>query len=164
MPSSFLFIFFFFAKFVHFDNIYKQKYKNHQQIFPFFFSFSLLFFSSNFGLICPMVCLLVAGPGGHLPPLFDHQSAAFHHHHLHGSGNGGNHHAMSYHNMFTPARDPGTMWRCRSCGKEVTNRWHHYHSHTAQRSLCPYCPATYSRIDTLRSHLRAKHSHQLTKP
>ncbi|XP_037029997.1 sex determination protein fruitless isoform X4 [Bradysia coprophila] len=104
------------------------------------------------------------GPGGHLPPLFDHQSAAFHHHHLHGSGNGGNHHAMSYHNMFTPARDPGTMWRCRSCGKEVTNRWHHYHSHTAQRSLCPYCPATYSRIDTLRSHLRAKHSHQLTKP
>uniref|UniRef100_A0A336MVS8 CSON007637 protein n=1 Tax=Culicoides sonorensis TaxID=179676 RepID=A0A336MVS8_CULSO len=73
------------------------------------------------------------------------------------------HHAMSYHNMFTPSRDPGTMWRCRSCGKEVTNRWHHYHSHTAQRSLCPYCPATYSRIDTLRSHLRSKHSDKLMK-
>ncbi|KAL5285238.1 fru family protein [Megaselia abdita] len=81
-------------------------------------------------------------------------------------GNGGGqhqnaHHHMSYHNMFTPSRDPGTMWRCRSCGKEVTNRWHHYHSHTAQRSMCPYCPATYSRIDTLRSHLRVKHPDRL---
>lgn len=80
-----------------------------------------------------------------------------------GGSNGASHHAMSYHNMFTPSREPGTMWRCRSCGKEVTNRWHHYHSHTAQRSMCPYCPATYSRIDTLRSHLRAKHSDQLIK-
>ncbi|XP_063707470.1 sex determination protein fruitless isoform X4 [Culicoides brevitarsis] len=73
------------------------------------------------------------------------------------------HHTMPYHSMFTPSRDPGTMWRCRSCGKEVTNRWHHYHSHTAQRSLCPYCPATYSRIDTLRSHLRSKHGDKLMK-
>lgn len=73
------------------------------------------------------------------------------------------HHQMSYHSMFTPSRDPGTMWRCRSCGKEVTNRWHHFHSHTAQRSLCPYCPATYSRIDTLRSHLRVKHPERLIK-
>ncbi|KRG00062.1 uncharacterized protein Dwil_GK14172 [Drosophila willistoni] len=73
------------------------------------------------------------------------------------------HHTMSYHNMFTPSRDPGTMWRCRSCGKEVTNRWHHFHSHTAQRSMCPYCPATYSRIDTLRSHLRVKHPDRLLK-
>ena len=80
-----------------------------------------------------------------------------------GGGNGVSHHSMSYHSMFTPSRDPGTSWRCRSCGKEVTNRWHHYHSHTAQRSMCPYCPATYSRIDTLRSHLRAKHSERLIK-
>ncbi|XP_053946706.1 sex determination protein fruitless isoform X4 [Anastrepha ludens] len=87
-----------------------------------------------------------------------------------GNGQGGNsaivhnsHHQMSYHNMFTQSREPGTMWRCRSCGKEVTNRWHHFHSHTAQRSLCPYCPATYSRIDTLRSHLRVKHPERLLK-
>lgn len=99
-----------------------------------------------------------------------------HHHHHHpgigpssgpgsaSSGSGHNsHHQMTYHNMFTPSRDPGTMWRCRSCGKEVTNRWHHYHSHTAQRSMCPYCPATYSRIDTLRSHLRVKHPDKLLK-
>lgn len=85
---------------------------------------------------------------------------------LSGAGGGSQHnlhHQMSYHNMFTPSRDPGTMWRCRSCGKEVTNRWHHFHSHTAQRSNCPYCPATYSRIDTLRSHLRVKHSDRLIK-
>lgn len=72
-----------------------------------------------------------------------------------------NHHGtMSYHNMFTPSQEPGTLWRCRSCGKEVTNRWHHFHSHTAQRSMCPYCPATYSRIDTLRSHLKQKHKNE----
>ncbi|GAB0088202.1 hypothetical protein DMENIID0001_025930 [Sergentomyia squamirostris] len=71
---------------------------------------------------------------------------------------------MSYHNMFSPTQDTaGTMWRCRTCGKEVTNRWHHFHSHTAQRSMCPYCPATYSRIDTLRSHLRVKHPDRLLK-
>ncbi|XP_049280366.1 uncharacterized protein LOC125762381 [Anopheles funestus] len=74
------------------------------------------------------------------------------------------HHQMSYHNMFTPSREPGTAWRCRSCGKEVTNRWHHFHSHTPQRSLCPYCPASYSRIDTLRSHLRIKHADRLSAP
>ncbi|CAO1430252.1 unnamed protein product [Diamesa tonsa] len=73
------------------------------------------------------------------------------------------HHQMSYHNMFTPSRDPGTLWRCRSCGKEVTNRWHHFHSHTAQRSMCPLCPATYSRIDTLRSHLKIKHKDHYNK-
>jgi len=80
-----------------------------------------------------------------------------------GAAGHNSHHTMSYHNMFTPSRDPGTMWRCRSCGKEVTNRWHHFHSHTAQRSMCPYCPATYSRIDTLRSHLRVKHPDRLLK-
>ncbi|KAG5672868.1 hypothetical protein PVAND_002956 [Polypedilum vanderplanki] len=73
---------------------------------------------------------------------------------------GPTHQPMSYHNMFIPSSEPGTLWKCRSCGKEVTNRWHHFHSHTAQRSLCPYCPATYSRIDTLRSHLKQKHRNE----
>lgn len=134
------------------------------------------------------MCLLVTGPGGKLEP---HHHLYQHHHHLNelqqqqqhqrgssGVGSGGvgggvgvgslqhhhhQHHQMSYQNMFTPSGDPGTMWRCTSCGKEVTNRWHHYHSHTAQRSMCPYCPATYSRIDTLRSHLRVKHADRLIK-
>lgn len=70
---------------------------------------------------------------------------------------------MSYHNMFIPSQEPGTLWKCRLCGKEVTNRWHHFHSHTAQRSLCPYCPATYSRIDTLRMHLKQKHRREMGK-
>lgn len=124
-------------------------------------------------LFCPMVCLLVAGPGG------QHLLQPHLHHPHHRSSSGGNigggtttglhqhhhqHHQMSYQNMFTPSGDPGTMWRCTSCGKEVTNRWHHYHSHTAQRSMCPYCPATYSRIDTLRSHLRVKHADRIIKP
>jgi DNA-directed RNA polymerase subunit RPC12/RpoP len=87
----------------------------------------------------------------------DHPPPSVHHpHHL-------QHHTMTYHNMFTSSREPGTLWRCRSCGKEVSNRWHHFHSHTAQRSMCPYCPATYSRIDTLRSHLKIKHKEHLHK-
>lgn len=120
-----------------------QKYKSGLMIFLSFFDIS------------------VAGSGRAITPQQD--AASFHLHPLHRSSSISNHHAMSYHNMFTPSRDPGTMWRCRSCGKEVTNRWHHYHSHTAQRSMCPYCPATYSRIDTLRSHLRAKHPERFFK-
>ncbi|XP_047026215.1 sex determination protein fruitless isoform X4 [Helicoverpa zea] len=69
----------------------------------------------------------------------------------------------SYHSMFVAVADSAALWRCKSCGKEVSNRWHHFHSHTAQRSPCPYCPATYSRIDTLRSHLRLKHAAMLLK-
>lgn len=64
---------------------------------------------------------------------------------------------LSYHEMFAVSLGSPALWRCRACGKQVTNRWHHFHIHTAQRSLCPYCPATYSRIDTLRSHVRTKH-------
>lgn len=142
-----------------------------------------------YGLILPiLVCLLVAGPEGtydfslmarsELPssPTTSpgrgsngscHQQQQQYPQHLQQPRNMSpqhpHHHQMTYHNMFTPSRDPGTMWRCRSCGKEVTNRWHHYHSHTAQRSMCPYCPATYSRIDTLRSHLRTKHADRLIK-
>ncbi|XP_013173945.1 PREDICTED: sex determination protein fruitless isoform X3 [Papilio xuthus] len=69
----------------------------------------------------------------------------------------------SYHSMFVAAAESAALWRCKSCGKEVSNRWHHFHSHTAQRSICPYCPATYSRIDTLRAHLRLKHAALLLK-
>ncbi|KAL7295255.1 hypothetical protein TKK_0011392 [Trichogramma kaykai] len=68
---------------------------------------------------------------------------------------------LSYHEMFAVSLGSPAMWRCRACGKQVTNRWHHFHIHTAQRSFCPYCPATYSRIDTLRSHIRAKHREML---
>ncbi|XP_034943026.1 modifier of mdg4 isoform X5 [Chelonus insularis] len=64
---------------------------------------------------------------------------------------------LPYHEMFVTIQDNPPLWRCRACGKQVTNRWHHAHIHIAQRSLCPYCPATYSRIDTLRSHVRTKH-------
>ncbi|XP_065169951.1 sex determination protein fruitless isoform X3 [Atheta coriaria] len=64
---------------------------------------------------------------------------------------------LAYNDMFEQSVSNSLLWKCRSCAKEVTNRWHHFHSHTPQRSICPYCPATYSRIDTLRSHLRSKH-------
>ncbi|KAK4882907.1 hypothetical protein RN001_006226 [Aquatica leii] len=70
---------------------------------------------------------------------------------------------LLYNEMFEVSASNAFLWKCKSCSKEVTNRWHHYHSHNSQRSLCPYCPATYSRIDTLRTHLRVKHS-EILKP
>ncbi|KAF9799910.1 hypothetical protein SFRURICE_013647 [Spodoptera frugiperda] len=72
-------------------------------------------------------------------------------------------HCKFKHPAYNPDTRNAALWRCKSCGKEVSNRWHHFHSHTAQRSPCPYCPATYSRIDTLRSHLRHKHAALLLK-
>lgn len=65
--------------------------------------------------------------------------------------------ALSYHEMFAVSMASPALWRCRACGKQVTNRWHHFHIHNRHRSLCPYCPATYSRIDTLRTHIKTKH-------
>ena len=135
-----------------------------------FFTFASLFcplllltFLSGLYFFAHIGVFVVTGPGGQ----FDHH---MHHARLMAQGaspDSNEHqyqyvfHQMSYHNMFTPSREPGTAWRCRSCGKEVTNRWHHFHSHTPQRSVCPYCPASYSRIDTLRSHLRMKHADRL---
>ncbi|XP_020288781.1 sex determination protein fruitless isoform X6 [Pseudomyrmex gracilis] len=80
---------------------------------------------------------------------------------LDGHDGSSNQSPFNYHNMFAVALNSPAMWKCLACGKQVTNRWHHFHIHTAQRSLCPYCPATYSRIDTLRSHIRTKHREML---
>lgn len=66
-------------------------------------------------------------------------------------------HRFSYAEMFQASTNNLLRWKCKACSKEVTNKWHHFYSHTTQRSFCPYCPATYSRIDTLRTHLKSKH-------
>ncbi|XP_059475204.1 sex determination protein fruitless-like isoform X6 [Neocloeon triangulifer] len=63
--------------------------------------------------------------------------------------------AGSYHSLFEDG--PGPQFRCRMCGKQVTNKWHHFHRHQAVRSVCPICRASYSRRDTLKAHIRAKH-------
>lgn len=70
---------------------------------------------------------------------------------------------LSYNEMYTGTMGSPASWRCLVCGKHVTNRWHHYHTHTAQRCKCSYCPSTFSRIDTLRTHIRSKHKECLRK-
>lgn len=70
---------------------------------------------------------------------------------------------VPYTEMFEVSSASSLLWKCKSCSKEVTNRWHHFHSHATLRSRCPYCPASYSRIDTLRTHLRCKHSEELKR-
>ncbi|KAL1506783.1 hypothetical protein ABEB36_006084 [Hypothenemus hampei] len=65
--------------------------------------------------------------------------------------------------MFEASPSNVLLWRCKTCSKEVSNRWHHFHSHTPERCYCPYCPATYSRIDTLRNHMKTKHNMYFSK-
>uniref|UniRef100_A0A0C9R3E5 Fru_4 protein n=1 Tax=Fopius arisanus TaxID=64838 RepID=A0A0C9R3E5_9HYME len=69
----------------------------------------------------------------------------------------------TYNEMFLQSIARPTVWRCRACGKHVTNRWHHFQVHTGQRFPCPYCTANYSRIDTVRGHVRTKHRDMLPK-
>ena len=69
--------------------------------------------------------------------------------------------SLGYYKMFAASmssmQDNKTVWRCRSCNKEVTNRWHHAQIHQPQRWPCHYCPGNYSRSDSLRKHIRDKH-------
>ncbi|KAE8747612.1 hypothetical protein FOCC_FOCC005591 [Frankliniella occidentalis] len=49
-------------------------------------------------------------------------------------------------------------WRCRQCGKEVSNPWHHSHTHRQERFYCPQCGNSYNRIDSLKAHYRSAHT------
>lgn len=49
-------------------------------------------------------------------------------------------------------------FKCRLCGKTVSNKWHHAHSHWSATVACPYCPHVYTRKDNLKYHIKAKHS------
>ncbi|KAK3911445.1 Sex determination protein fruitless [Frankliniella fusca] len=71
--------------------------------------------------------------------------------------------SSSYKEMFERV-PPQTVqdrekWRCRQCGKEVSNPWHHSHTHRQERFYCPQCGNSYNRIDSLKAHYRSAHTH-----
>ncbi|XP_012283201.1 broad-complex core protein isoforms 1/2/3/4/5 isoform X6 [Orussus abietinus] len=49
--------------------------------------------------------------------------------------------------------------RCSLCGKVVTNVRNHYYVHFPGKYACPFCPAVYTRSDTLLTHTRTKHAY-----
>lgn len=68
----------------------------------------------------------------------------------------------SYKDMFERV-PPQTVqdrekWRCRQCSKEVSNPWHHSHTHRQERFYCPQCGNSYNRIDSLKAHYRSAHT------
>lgn len=70
--------------------------------------------------------------------------------------------SSSYKDMFERV-PPQTVqdrekWRCRQCGKEVSNPWHHSHTHRQERFYCPQCGNSYNRIDSLKAHYRSAHT------
>lgn len=73
-----------------------------------------------------------------------------------------NYKSSSYKDMFVRV-PPQTVqdrekWRCRQCGKEVSNPWHHSHTHRQERFYCPQCGNSYNRIDSLKAHYRSAHA------
>lgn len=65
----------------------------------------------------------------------------------------------AWHMRLTFDRLPGfsNLHRCKLCGKVVTHIRNHYHVHFPGRFVCPFCRATYTRSDNLRTHCRYKH-------
>lgn len=50
------------------------------------------------------------------------------------------------------------LYICRMCAKHVRSKWHHFQTHFSRDHKCSDCDAVYSRIDTLRTHAKKRHS------
>lgn len=53
-----------------------------------------------------------------------------------------------------------TLYRCVSCHKTVSNRWHHANIHRPQRHSCPVCNQVFTRRDNMKAHCKVKHADQ----
>jgi DNA-directed RNA polymerase subunit RPC12/RpoP len=53
-----------------------------------------------------------------------------------------------------------TLYRCVSCNKTVSNRWHHANIHRPQRHSCPVCNQVFTRRDNMKAHCKVKHADQ----
>ncbi|XP_055313102.1 sex determination protein fruitless isoform X2 [Sitodiplosis mosellana] len=51
-----------------------------------------------------------------------------------------------------------TLYRCVSCHKTVSNRWHHANIHRPQSHECPVCGQKFTRRDNMKAHCKIKHS------
>lgn len=51
-----------------------------------------------------------------------------------------------------------TLYRCVSCHKTVSNRWHHANIHRPQKHECPDCHQIFTRRDNMKAHRKVKHA------
>ena len=51
-----------------------------------------------------------------------------------------------------------TQYRCVSCHKTVSNRWHHANIHRPQSHECPVCGQKFTRRDNMKAHCKVKHA------
>lgn len=51
-----------------------------------------------------------------------------------------------------------TLYRCVSCHKTVSNRWHHANIHRPQKHECPVCHQVFTRRDNMKAHCKVKHA------
>jgi len=51
-----------------------------------------------------------------------------------------------------------TLYRCVSCHKTVSNRWHHANIHRPQSHECPVCNQKFTRRDNMKAHCKVKHA------
>uniref|UniRef100_A0A336N0X7 CSON004128 protein n=1 Tax=Culicoides sonorensis TaxID=179676 RepID=A0A336N0X7_CULSO len=51
-----------------------------------------------------------------------------------------------------------TLYRCVTCHKTVSNRWHHANIHRPQSHECPICGQKFTRRDNMKAHCKVKHA------
>lgn len=109
-------------------------------------------------------CLLIAGERSILQPLM---ASRGHHINLvgHSMENGQNgttprrDHNIDYSTLFVQLSGTfPTLYRCVSCNKTVSNRWHHANIHRPQSHECPVCGQKFTRRDNMKAHCKVKHA------
>lgn len=84
-----------------------------------------------------------------------------------GGGNGGGgssastrrDHNIDYSALFVQLSGTfPTLYRCVSCHKTVSNRWHHANIHRPQKHECPVCHQVFTRRDNMKAHCKVKHA------
>lgn len=104
---------------------------------------------------------MISGPyGGHGGLIHDFLSNG---QSTNSSGNSGSSsrrdHNIDYSALFVQlAGTFPTLYRCVSCHKTVSNRWHHANIHRPQKHECPVCHQVFTRRDNMKAHCKVKHA------
>lgn len=68
-------------------------------------------------------------------------------------------HNIDYSSLFVQLSGTfPTLYRCVSCHKTVSNRWHHANIHRPQSHECPVCGQKFTRRDNMKAHCKIKHA------
>lgn len=68
-------------------------------------------------------------------------------------------HNIDYSSLFVQLQGTfPTLYRCISCHKTVSNRWHHANIHRPQSHECPVCGQKFTRRDNMKAHCKIKHA------